>query len=186
MEHGILGDPKRPKDFLDPKETLARLAKATHEFLAAETDLLEVEVNERSLTHQLAVHIAPQFDQWHTDCEYNRLGDATKNLPRPEELKASPDDTSALTIFPDIIVHRRRTHYNCAVVEVKKASNTKGLDLDVAKLRGLTMAGEYDYMLGLHLIIDCADAVIARVVVYRGGDVDEDLTALAVNLFTPQ
>lgn len=181
-EPEMWADSGRPKDFPAPQETIARIAKATHAFLASETDLLEVGVNERSLTHHLAVHIAPYFDQWHTDCEYNRLGDATKSLPRPEELMTSPDDTSALTIFPDIIVHRRRTHYNCAVVEVKKADNRKGLDLDVAKLRGLTMAGDYDYTVGMHLIIDCAKAVVADVVAYRGGDVDDDLTAYAEGL----
>lgn len=176
-------DPDRPKDFPEPQETIARLVKATHAFLASETDLLEVDVNERSLTHHLAVHIAPYFDQWHTDCEYNRLGDKVKNLPRPEEFKTYPDETSAMTIFPDIIVHRRRTLYNCAVVEVKKAGNKKGLDLDAEKLRGLTMAGDYDYTVGLHLIIDCVGAVVAEVAAYRGGDVDDDLTAFAQDLF---
>ncbi|MER9489666.1 hypothetical protein NKI50_27465 [Mesorhizobium sp. M0563] len=182
-EPEIWTDPDRPKDFPKPQETIARLAKATHAFLAGETDLFEVSVNERSLTHHLAVHIAPYFDQWHTDCEYNRLGDKGKNLPRPDEFKTSPDDTSAMTIFPDIIVHRRRTLYNCAVVEVKKAGNRRGLDLDAEKLRGLTMAGDYDYTVGLHLIIDCAKAVVADVVAYRGGEVDGDLTAYAQGLF---
>ncbi|MER8882460.1 hypothetical protein [Mesorhizobium sp. M0816] len=182
-EPEIWTDPDRPKDFPNPQETIARLAKATHAFLASETDLLEVSVNERSLTHHLAVHIAPYFDQWHTDCEYNRLGDKVKNLPRPEEFKTSPDDTSAITIFPDVIVHRRRTLYNCAVVEVKKAGNNRGLDLDVAKLRGLTMAGDYEYTVGLHLIIDCKRAAISEVVVYRGGEVDDELRLFAKELF---
>ncbi|MER8658473.1 hypothetical protein [Mesorhizobium sp. M0847] len=183
IEPEIWADARRPKDFPGPQETIARLAKATHAFLASETDLLEVGINERSLTHHLAVHIAPYFDHWHTDCEYNRLGDKVKSLPRPEEFRTSMDDTSAMTIFPDIIVHRRRTLYNCAVLEVKKAGNTRGLDLDREKLRGLTMAGEYDYTVGLHLILDCASAVVADVVAYRGGEVDDDLTTYARRLF---
>ncbi|TIO24044.1 hypothetical protein [Mesorhizobium sp.] len=173
----------RPEDFPDPSDTIARLAKATRAFLAGETDLLEISVNERALTHRLAVHIEPYFNQWHTDCEYNRLGDKAKNLPRPEEFKSSPDDTTAITIFPDIIIHRRRTSHNCAVVEVKKADNNRGIDLDVAKLRGLTMAGDYEYTVGLHLIIDCRKATISEVTAYRGGEVDDDLTALARELF---
>lgn len=182
-ESEVWVDPDRPKDFPDPSDTIARLAEATQKFLAGEPDLLEISVNERSLTHRLAVYIGPYFDQWHTDCEYNRLGDKGKNLPRPEEFKTSPDDTSAITIFPDIIVHRRRTDYNCAVVEVKKAGNNRGLDLDIAKLRGLTMAGDYEYTVGLHLIIDCKNAAVAEVTAYRGGEVDDDLTAFAKELF---
>lgn len=176
-------DPDRPKDFPSPPDTIARLAEATKKFLASEADLLELSVNERSLTHRLAVYIGPYFDQWHTDCEYNRLGDKVKNLPRPDEFKTSSDDTSAITIFPDIIVHRRRTYYNCAVVEVKKADNNRGLDLDIAKLCGLTMAGDYEYTVGLHVIIDCRNAAIAEIAVYRGGQVDDDLTAFARERF---
>jgi hypothetical protein len=106
-----------------------------------------------------------------------------KNLPRPDEFKTSPDDTSAITIFPDIIVHRRRTYFNCAVVEVKKYSNNRGLELDVEKLRGLTISGDYEYTVGLHLIIDCANAAIHDVVVYRSGEVDDGLSAYAKQLF---
>ncbi|TYR36432.1 hypothetical protein FY036_01010 [Mesorhizobium microcysteis] len=182
-EPEVWTDPERPDDFPEPSETIARLAEATRRFLVSEPDLLEIGVNERTLTHRLAVYIEPYFDQWHTDCEYNRLGEKVKNLPRPEEFTTSPDDTSAITIFPDIIVHRRRTHYNCAVVEVKKSGNSRGVDLDVAKLCGLTAGGDYEYTVGLHLIIDCKNAAVAEVVAYRGGEVDDDLSAFAKGLF---
>ena len=34
---------------------------------------------------------------------------------------ASADDTNSVTVFPDIIVHRRGTAQNLLVVEVKEA-----------------------------------------------------------------
>ncbi|KUM25791.1 hypothetical protein AU467_24810 [Mesorhizobium loti] len=174
-------DPSRPKDMPVPQDTLSRLAKAAKEFLRGEADLLEVGVNERSLTHRLAVYIGPYFKDWHVDCEYNRLRDKVKSLPKPEG-EAPLDDTNAITIYPDIIVHRRQTDYNCAVIEVKKRGNND-IKLDVEKLRGMTMAGEYEYTVGLHLVIDCKAKSLSGVVAYRGGDEDAELTELAKAMF---
>jgi len=37
-----------------------------------DTHLFAVDANERSITHRLAVHLAPHFPGWDIDCEYNR------------------------------------------------------------------------------------------------------------------
>lgn len=34
-------------------------------------DLLVMDVNERSISHKLAEHLAREFDEWDVDCEYN-------------------------------------------------------------------------------------------------------------------
>jgi len=34
--------------------------------------LLKIDVNERSITHRLAVHLQDAFKGWDVDCEYNR------------------------------------------------------------------------------------------------------------------
>ncbi|RWM45559.1 hypothetical protein [Mesorhizobium sp.] len=93
-----------------PIEILRRIARAVEDFLTEEADLLEVGINERSLTHKLAVHLQPLFTEWHVDCEYNRRGTHVKSLSRP--LPEAPDDTEAFTIFPDIIVHRHTASWS--------------------------------------------------------------------------
>lgn len=82
-------------------------------------DLLDVGVNERSLTHKLAEYLQDEFPEWHVDCEYNRRHDQVKKL-RIREWHSSPDDTEARTVVPDIIVHRRQTDQNLIVLESRK------------------------------------------------------------------
>jgi len=135
------------------QEVLRLTIEAITAFLAKESDLLDVNTNERSLTHKLAEHLGPRFPEWHVDCEYNRLEDAPKRLP-PKN-KVFTDDTEGRTIFPDVIVHKRQIRDNLLVIEVKKASN-KNSKNDISKLEGLTRDdGCYGYVCGLHLIIDC-------------------------------
>jgi hypothetical protein len=176
-------DPTKPKDMPPPKETIERVAQAVKIFLVEESDLLEVGINERSLTHSLAIHLGPKFKEWHTDCEYNRLGDRVKSLPKTTG-SGGADDTEAFTIFPDIIVHRRRTVHNLVVIEVKKRGNNAH-ELDEAKLRGLTMAGDFEYTVGLHLIIDCKVNQISDATVYRDGKPDDELTEFTRALLIP-
>lgn len=101
------------------------LEQALKNLLEHDRYLLEIDVNERSLTHKLAEHIQQLCPAWHVDCEYNR--DGAKDLPK--YLKYGPsaftteDDTNAKTVFPDIIVHQRGTDENLLVMEVKKSSN---------------------------------------------------------------
>ena len=105
--------------------------------------------NERSITHKLAEHLQREFPEWHVDCEYNRLGRDTKRLQLDVgELK--PDDIEAKTVFPDIIVHRRMTHKNLLVIEVKKASGQANTG-DIKKLKCFTKVLEYQYQYGLKL-----------------------------------
>ena len=74
-------------------------------FFDKEHILLEVDANERSLTHKLAEQLQLVFPDWDVDCEYNRIVDGVKRLPKPEHVETN--DTQGRTIFPDIIVHRR-------------------------------------------------------------------------------
>ena len=86
-------------------ESAIRAMAATVAFLKAEGDLLQLNANERSITHKLAEYLQREFSDWNVDCEYNRLGAAIKRLPAPEAIGS--DDEDGRTIFPDIIVHRR-------------------------------------------------------------------------------
>lgn len=160
---------------------MQRLSEALSRFFEIDAELFEVGVNERSLTHKLAEHLQAVFSEWHVDCEYNRLGTAIKKLPSPETI--SSDDVYGQTIYPDIIVHRRKQRENLLVIEVKKSSNRR--EGDEYKLCGLTeVAGDYGYLLGLHLIFVDGEPVLEAVRVYESGGISDDLTAMAGQIFS--
>ncbi len=160
-----------------PQQIIETALDALLAFVQAEATLLEVDANERSITHKMAEYLQRAFLDWQVDCEYNRLGSIVKRLPDPTEV--GTDDTDGQTIFPDIIVHKRKARANLLVIEVKKTTNTR--EGDEKKLKGLTAPqGEYGYEVGLHIYVDCAEQRMSKVVVYREGEVNEDLTAAAV------
>ena len=80
-------------------------------------------------------------------------------------------------IVPDLIVHRVGKKENLLVVEVKKANN-HDFDGDIWKLKGMTeQAGEYCYLLGVHLVVDMQVGVVPRCDVYVDAALDHGLTA---------
>ena len=84
--------------------------------------LLKSDVNERSITHKLAIYLQENFPNFDVDCEYNRDGLDPKMLNLPVS-NILDNDTEAKTVFPDIIIHERGTKNNILVIEVKKSSN---------------------------------------------------------------
>jgi hypothetical protein len=113
-----------------------RLRKCLEELVKRDRDLLDNDVNERSITHKLAEHIQREFRHWHVDCEYNRKGHVPKTLEGKYLARICPDDTYARTVYPDIIIHHRGTPDNLVAIEVKKRTNPDGLDIDRDKLAG--------------------------------------------------
>lgn len=104
--------------------------------------LLEIDANERTITHRLAIYIEELFpDEWDVDCEYNRLFDDTKKIATSKKIFHSTDmnttvmDEHAKTVFPDIIVHKRNTPENFVVIEVKKTTNRTPDEIDLGKLQ---------------------------------------------------
>src|SRR5262245_57854112 len=88
-----------------------------------DSELLELGVTERSLSHKLAHYMAlsgtvqPPLT---VDCEYNRhFGDPKRlNLPPRQALDR---EIRATTVFPDILVHERNADANnLLVLELKK------------------------------------------------------------------
>ena len=124
--------------------------------------LLEINVNERTITHKLAEYLQQNFPELNVDCEYNRFeGNATetkvKRLNLPTD-NINWDDTEAKTIFPDIIVHKRGSRgKNILVIEVKKSSSTVPEVYDRNKLIAFT-EDPYNYELGLFLKIGMEDS----------------------------
>jgi len=147
------------------EEVWKRVDIALKQFGTIDQDLIHVNVNERSITHRLAEHLQNVFPCWHVDCEYNRKGDDIKRWRdeyqqwevRHECLQ--PYDTEAKTVYPDIIVHRRRTSHNLLVIEAKKRCQRDSTPIDEHKLKCFTSrCGHFQYRYGLLLILgDTAD-----------------------------
>ena len=79
--------------------------------------LLEKDLAETSISHRLALYLQQTFDAWHVDCEYNR------DLDNPKRLNND-------LVLPDIIIHRRGTRDNLAVILIKKMSRTPKVKQD--------------------------------------------------------
>jgi alpha-amylase/alpha-mannosidase (GH57 family) len=97
--------------YASEKEIMSVLKRAYKKFLVNDAYLLQVEGNERAMTHKYAEYLQQEFPSWHVDCEYNRLGDDIKRV----DLHNGDD-----RVIPDIIVHRRGTSNNLIVIEAKK------------------------------------------------------------------
>ena len=116
-------------------------------------NLFEKDLNERTITHKLAIYLQEEFQELNVDCEYNRFEDLVKRLELPKD-KINWDDTEAKTVFPDIIIHKRGIQENnLLVIEVKKSSNINPGDFDRMKLHTFRQE-PYSYTYGLFLKID--------------------------------
>ena len=63
------------------RETVKRaVSNALNELLKLDFYLLTTNINERSISHRLAVYLQLQFPDWDVDCEYNRNHDDVKRL----------------------------------------------------------------------------------------------------------
>ena len=142
----------------------AKVGNALSEFFRKDACLLDLRVNERSITHKLAEYLQREFgdcDGLKVDCEYNKHGIAVKrlnvDLVRVELECTETHCAKAPMVYPDIIVHERGCDSNnLLVIEVKKSNAliASNAICDQAKLREFTKPkpeGEYGYKLGLFL-----------------------------------
>jgi hypothetical protein len=132
---------------LTPNQVKQKVRSAIENLITKDAHLFKIDVNERSITHRLAVHLQNAFKGWDVDCEYNRNRYDTKKLFIGDDLHLTvetigTDDDQGKTVFPDIIVHHRGTDQNLLVVEVKKTTSRVPNNFDLYKLR------EYKHQLG--------------------------------------
>lgn len=120
------------------------LKKAIDTLIRADFELLQLDVNERSISHRFAKYLEPYFPGWNIDCEYNRNHHDSKRL-NISRRNISSDDTEAITVFPDIIVHRRNTDKNLVVIEMKKTSSQEGYKYDLGKLKAFKAQLHYQF-----------------------------------------
>jgi hypothetical protein len=114
-----------------------------------DAELLQNDVNERTITHKLAEYLELEFKGWNVDCEYNRNHDQTKRLRSLPRKVASIDNTDGISVFPDIIVHKRMTDENLLVIEVKKSTSTESSAFDKQKLLAFKEELHYKHALFL-------------------------------------
>ncbi|MFQ5852201.1 MAG: hypothetical protein ACE5JU_16660 [Candidatus Binatia bacterium] len=129
------------------RDVAEHVRTALSRLLKEDTYLLEADVNERSISHRLALYLEEEFPDWDVDCEYNRDRHEPKRLHLdPEPVRS--DDTQGTTVYPDIIVHARGEPRNLLAIEIKKSNGGSG-EKDFRKLLGLRY--ELGYHCGLFL-----------------------------------
>jgi hypothetical protein len=106
--------------------------------------LFRLHVNERSITHRLALYLEKPFAGWDVDCEYSRVGDDPnkyKKLILPEEGSLTDFDMDGSRVYPDIVIHHRtqtEVSDNLLVIEVKTLWSQVGDKRDMLKLAAFT------------------------------------------------
>jgi hypothetical protein len=132
-------------------EVHAAVEAAIDALCADDRHLLDADASERSMSHRLAVHLISRFPSYEVDCEYNRDGFNVKKLMLSERV-AQDDALDAVTVFPDIIVHKRdRQDQNLLVLEMKNASSPVDHDYDIEKLRAFKIELKYRY--AAHVVV---------------------------------
>lgn len=145
-------------------EATSIVQDALTELIEQQPELLDFDVTERTISHHLANGIRRRVPaDLHVDIEYNRRGADPKRLGLRGR-KADDDDLRAVTVFPDIVVHKRGTdERNMLVLELKKPGGS--LEYDAEKLRAFR--GELNYQHAGHVVIGLdADEVVMRELIW--------------------
>ncbi len=100
-------------------EIKKKIIKSYNLMLSKDNQLFEVDINKRSLIHKLAEYLQLGFLKWNVDCEYNRDGLDVKKINSFKK-NVTTDNTDAVSVYPDIIIHHRGIKDNLVVIEAKK------------------------------------------------------------------
>ncbi len=127
--------------------------------VAAESLLLDLDISERALSHQLAHYMSMKVTSpLSVDCEYNRHFGNPKRLTLKKR-QSSDREIRATTVYPDIVVHERNSNKrNYIVLEVKKPG--EALDYDESKLRAFK--SELGYLHTAHVILGRKSGIVVR------------------------
>ena len=120
-------DTQKEPERLSGKDIRKHIERAYQMLIKKDKYLLEIDANERSITHRLAIYLELEFPEYDVDCEYNRDGFSSKRLIGYKK-KIDSDDTDGVTVYPDIIIHHRGERDNFIVIEAKKYSSTDDSD----------------------------------------------------------
>ncbi len=117
------------------KEILEKIKNGYRKFLKNDSYLLQVDANERSITHRFAIYLEDEFPDYNVDCEYNRecadikrIREIFNNSMPQDAISITRENGNTVSVFPDIIIHHRGTDDNFIVIEAKKKTNNNGKD----------------------------------------------------------
>jgi hypothetical protein len=122
------------------------VADALARLFANDLRNLQNDTHERTIAEMLAGYLRPHFEGFDVNVEYNRMGDAPKEVTWRVGPGAKPE-----RVYPDIIVHRRFEPDNVLAIEMKKGSNAETKDDDVLKLRAYRSELGYRHALFIRL-----------------------------------
>ncbi len=148
----------------DIDEVHAAVEAAIETLFTKDRHLISVNASERSMSHMLAIHLASRFSDYEVDCEYNRDGFDVKKLGLSVVGDILSNQIDAVTVFPDIIVHKRgEKNQNLLVLEVKKASSNVSHDYDIKKLKAFK--SELNYRFAAHVVIglEANECIVKRI-----------------------
>ncbi len=152
------------------EETLKNFDEALQEFIKEEKYILENNLSERCITHKLGNYLEEKFLGFDIDCEYNRkynlvkmANDIKRIIISEEEMieiaKDRINENDTYSVYPDIIIHKRKSDNNHLIIEIKKSNNKNLSDkrFDKKKLERFTCKVDNDlkheYKLGIYLEI---------------------------------
>ena len=138
--------------------------KAKEKFLKEEKEIIEINVNERTLSARLMFHLQTlllseiyqeSYKEYSVDCEYNRRKEIVKILPKEYRELEKKDKQ----IYPDIIFHQRNNEKNLMIIEMKKtySSDEGGKNENRDRLKFLTSLrkeNKYKYLLGVYFEVN--------------------------------
>lgn len=158
-----------------------------NDFLMNDSYLIINNLNERTITHRLAISISKYFENFDVDCEYNGniVGEGGKKrikllkeelairnlLTRHEnELESEIIERS---VFPDIIIHKRGTRDNLCIIEVKKSNSKVDFEYDHLKLSMYTrpdFGNTLNYQLGIFIEFIISDYPSFELSYFKDGE----------------
>lgn len=145
-------------------ELIGIFEKAKEKFLKEEKEIIEINVNERTLSARLMFHLQTlllneiyqeNYKEYSVDCEYNRRKEIVKILPKEYRELEKKDKQ----IYPDIIFHQRNSEKNLMIIEMKKtySSDEGGKNENRDRLKFLTSLrkeNKYKYLLGIYFEVN--------------------------------
>lgn len=121
--------------------------------------LISEDLNERTISQRLAYYLQGLFSDYNVDCEYNGNifhESKRKKIYRITGNQKTEFKISEHSVFPDIIVHKRKKNEgNLLIIEMKKSTN-RNIKFDIEKVKYYTDPDrntDYPYDFGCFLII---------------------------------
>lgn len=171
------------------EEIKEKIIFGINDFLDSDHYLIIHNLNERTITHRLAIFLSKYFEDYNVDCEYN--GDIerhdgkkrihflkeqllNRNLLRIPEFELEKEIIER-AVYPDIIIHERGTNNkNLCVIEVKKSTSKVIRDYDFMKLQAYTSidyGNTLNYQLGIFIEFIIARKPGFRLEYFKNGEI---------------